>query len=181
VNHGSAHCGCLLLAKHIDPYLGSVPIGKVSTPLVRESRSGLLASGVPPSVAAKAYRLLRAVMMTAADEDRIIPRNPCRIRGAGSEHAPERPVLTVAQVFSPAELVGRRPIGNVRRLPDGSYRLRYQLAGQMKALPEVYPSKSDADGALWASWNPGTPTTVTTRGTGHLSCSPLSAACDGAK
>jgi hypothetical protein len=120
-------------------------------------------------------------MMTAADEDRFIPRNPCRIRGAGSEHAPERPVLTVAQVFSPAELVGRRPIGNVRRLPDGSYRLRYQLAGQMKALPEVYPSKSDADGALWASWNPGTPPTVTTRGTGHSSCSPLSAASDGAE
>jgi hypothetical protein len=37
--------------------------------------------------------------MTAADEDKILTRNPCRIRGAGDEKAPERPVLTVAQVF----------------------------------------------------------------------------------
>ena len=44
-----------LLAKHIDQHLGSVPIGKVSTQLVREWRSGLLESGVSPSVAAKAY------------------------------------------------------------------------------------------------------------------------------
>ncbi len=50
------------------------------------------------SATAKAYRLLRAVLMTAAD-DRIIPRNPCRIRGAGDEKPDERPVLTVAQVF----------------------------------------------------------------------------------
>jgi hypothetical protein len=34
-----------------------------------------------------------------ANEDRIIPRNPCRIWGGGDEKAAERPVLTVAQVF----------------------------------------------------------------------------------
>jgi hypothetical protein len=32
-----------------------------------------------------------------ATEDRIIPRNPCRIRGGGDEKPPERPVLTIAQ------------------------------------------------------------------------------------
>lgn len=47
---------------------------------------------------AKAYRLVRAILMTAVD-DGTIARNPCRIRGAGSEPSPERPVLTVAQVF----------------------------------------------------------------------------------
>jgi integrase len=46
--------------------------------------------------------VLRAVLITAA-EDRIIPRNPCRIRGAGEEKAPERPVLTVAEVFALAD------------------------------------------------------------------------------
>jgi integrase len=45
--------------------------------------------------------------MTAAD-DRIIPRNPCRIRGAGEEKPDERPVLTVAKVFELADLVGVR-------------------------------------------------------------------------
>ena len=42
--------------------------------------------------------------MAAADE-RIIPRNPCRIRGAGDEKPAERPVLTVAQVFELAGLM----------------------------------------------------------------------------
>jgi hypothetical protein len=50
-------------------------------------------------MAAKAYRLLRAVMTTADEDDNMLPRNPCRIKGAGDEQAEERPVLTVRQVF----------------------------------------------------------------------------------
>jgi integrase len=139
-----------LLAKHIEPYLGDVPIGKLSTQTIREWRAGLLARGVSATMAAKAYRLLRAVLMTAVEEDKILPRNPCRIRGAGSETAPERPVLTVTQVFELAELVGRRPIVNVRQLPSGGYRLRFQRHGEMHTAPEVYRAKSDAAQALWA-------------------------------
>ncbi len=139
-----------LLAKHIEPYLGDVPIGKLSPQTIREWRSSLLANGVSATMAAKAYRLLRAVLMTAVEEDKILPRNPCRIRGAGSEHAPERPVLTVAQVFELAELVGRRPIGNVRQLVGGGYRLRFQRHGEMRAAPEVYRTRADAERALWA-------------------------------
>jgi hypothetical protein len=48
-------------------------------------------------MAAKAYRLLRAVMMTAVNEDRIVLRNPCQVRGADKEQPKERPVLTVAR------------------------------------------------------------------------------------
>ena len=43
---------------------------------------------------AKAYRLLKAILNTAVD-DGLIRRNPCRIKGAGQEKSPERPVLTV--------------------------------------------------------------------------------------
>ncbi len=139
-----------LLAKHIDPYLGDIPIGKLSTQTIREWRSGLLARGVSATMTAKAYRLLRAVLMTAVEEDKILPRNPCRVRGAGTEQAPERPVLTVAQVFELAELAGRRPIGNVRQLAGGGYRLRFQRHGQMHTAPEVYLSRPDAERALWA-------------------------------
>ena len=59
-------------------------------------------------MAAKAYRLLRAVLNTAVDEDRILARNPCRIRGADQENAAERPVLTVAQVFELADAMPHR-------------------------------------------------------------------------
>lgn len=139
-----------LLAKHIDPYLSDVPIGKLSTQTIREWRSGLLARGVSVTMTAKAYRLLRAILMTAVEEDKILPRNPCRIRGAGSETAPERPVLTVAQVFELAELVGRRPVGNVRQLAGGGYRVRFQRHGQMHTAPEAYLSRPEAERALWA-------------------------------
>ena len=60
----------------------------------------------------------------------LLPRNPCRIRGAQAENAAERPVLTVAQPFELAEQAGRRPIGNIRKIPSG-YRLRFCRYGEM--------------------------------------------------
>jgi integrase len=138
-----------LLKKHVGPYLGGVPVGKLSTPMIREWRATLLSKGVSVSTAAKAYRFLRAVLMTAAEEDKILARNPCRVRGAGNENAPERPVLTVPQVFELAGWVGRRPVGNIRKLPDGSYRLRFSCHGERRTFPEVYLSRADAERALW--------------------------------
>jgi integrase len=138
-----------LLAKHIAPHLGSVPIGKVSTAMIRQWRATLLGNDVSVSVAAKAYRLLRAVLMTAVEEDKILPRNPCRIRGAGDEEAPERPVLTVGQVFALAELVGRRPVGNIRKTPEGHHRLRFRRHGEFRTSPEVYGTRAEAEQALW--------------------------------
>ena len=82
-----------------------MPLGKIDTPMIRDWRAQLLDQGVSVSEAAKAYRFLRAVLMTAAD-DRIIPRNPCRVRGAGEEKPDERPTLTVRQVY---ELADRMP------------------------------------------------------------------------
>jgi integrase len=101
-------------------------------------------------MAAKSYRLLRAVLATAVEEDKILTRNPCRIRGAGEEHAAERPVLTVAQVFELADRVGRRPVGNIRQLPAGGYRLRFARHGVMRRAPEVYGTRAEAERALWS-------------------------------
>lgn len=92
-----------LWSKHLDPHLGAVQLGSLTTALIREWRAGLLAAGVSQSVTAKSYRLLRAILNTAVGEDRILPRNPCRVRGADKENAAERPVLTVAQVFELAD------------------------------------------------------------------------------
>jgi integrase len=139
-----------LCGKHINPHLGGVPLGRLSTPMIRDWRAKLLRGGVSVSMAAKAYRLLRSILTTAVEEDKILPRNPCRVRGAGTELTPERPVLTVAQVFELAELVGRRPAGNIRRLPDGQYRLRYRRHGVMRTAPEIYSTRRIAEAALWA-------------------------------
>lgn len=137
------------LGKHITPYLGGVQLGAISTAMIRSWRSDLLGKGVSPGMVAKAYRLLRAVLMTAAEDDRIIPRNPCRIKGADVEHAAERPVLTVPQVFELADRLGRRPVGNVRKVKDGVYRLRFRRHGEMRTHPESFLTRSEAERALW--------------------------------
>jgi integrase len=88
--------------------------------------------------------------MTAVEEDKIIPRNPCRVRGAGTEQAAERPVLSVAQVFELAGRVGVRPVGNIRKLDSGGYRLRYRVAaGSTRRHPEIFPTRAAAVRALW--------------------------------
>jgi integrase len=91
-----------LFGKHISPHLGRVMLGDLDAARVRAWRAKLLDSGVSPTMMAKAYRLLRAVLMTAVD-DGILARNPCRIKGAGSEPTPERPVLGLGQVLTLAE------------------------------------------------------------------------------
>jgi integrase len=118
--------------------------------MIREWRATLLDSGASETQTAKAYRLLRAVLMTAAEEDKIIPGNPCRIRGAGTEQAAERPVLSVKQVFELAGRVGVRPVGNVRKLDSGEYRLRYRTVdGTMRRFPGTLPTRAAALRMLW--------------------------------
>ena len=143
-----------LCRKHINPYLGGVPLGRLSTPMIREWRAQLLRVGASVSMAAKAYRLLHAILATAVEEDKILARNPCRVRGAGTERAPERPILTVAQVFELAELAGRRPVGNIRRLQDGRLQAAIPAAWHMRTAAEVYPP-GDRRTALWAMGKDG--------------------------
>lgn len=92
-----------LFRKRVEPKLGAVKLTDITTALVREWRSELLAAGVSQSIAAKSYRLLRAVLNTAVEEDGLIARNPCRVRGADRENPAQRPVLTVRQVFELAD------------------------------------------------------------------------------
>jgi hypothetical protein len=58
-------------------------------------------------------------------------------------------VLTVGQVFDLAQCVGRRPVGNIRKLPGGGYRLRFGRNGAMHTAPEVYDTRAEAERALW--------------------------------
>ena len=75
------------LRLHILPALGDVAIGELTVGRVRTWRSTMLATGSPgPSTVAKCYRLLRAILNTAV-EDEVIARNPCVIKGAGVERA----------------------------------------------------------------------------------------------
>jgi integrase len=96
-----------LLRAHIAPHFTAVTIAGVTLARVRRWRKTLLDSGVSAVTAAKAYRLLRAILNTAVD-DGLIRSNPCRVKGADRETSPERPVLTVAQVYALADAIGPR-------------------------------------------------------------------------
>ena len=96
-----------LLRLHVLPTFGALDLDEITSPRVRTWRTERLTTTEAPTTVAKAYRLLKAIMQTATD-DELIRRNPCRIRGAGKEVAPERPIATVDQVDALANAVGVR-------------------------------------------------------------------------
>lgn len=84
-----------ILAVHLVPRFGRLELSQISPSAVRNWYEGL--AGEYPARAAKAYRLLRAVLNTAAADERIV-RSPCRVTSAGTERSPERPTATLAEV-----------------------------------------------------------------------------------
>ncbi len=96
-----------LLRSHLGPAFSARALADIREPDVRRWRRNLLDAQVSAVTVAKAYRLLKAIFNTAVD-DGLIRRNPCRIKGAGQEKSPERPVLTVPQVYALADAVGGR-------------------------------------------------------------------------
>ena len=91
-----------LLSRHIIPTFGSLPLSSIDTPAVRRWHVGI--ARTRPTTAAKAYRLMSSVLRTAVT-DGYIESNPCQIRGAAVERAPERPIATMAEVAQLAELM----------------------------------------------------------------------------
>ncbi|WP_338677711.1 site-specific integrase [Streptomyces sp. SCSIO 30461] len=95
-----------LLRLHLESTFGDQYVNAISPAKVRTWRAERRkATGA--TTTAKSYRLLKAIMQTAVEDD-LIRRNPCSIRGAGREDADERPVATVEQVFALAEAIGIR-------------------------------------------------------------------------
>jgi integrase len=96
-----------VLANHLAPALGSRTVSEIKEWNIRRWRKNLLDAGVSVATTAKAYRLLKAIMNTAVD-DGLIRRNPCRIKGAAQDRSPERPVLSLQQVFTLADAIHPR-------------------------------------------------------------------------
>jgi integrase len=84
-----------LLDNHLAPEFGHAEIAGIAPSAIRAWWAALAAHS--PARAAKAYRLLRAVLNTAV-ADELLARNPCQLSGAGQERSPERPTATVGEV-----------------------------------------------------------------------------------
>ena len=87
--------------------LDDVPLRAMTPAVAREwYASAMRGSGGRTSIM-QSYRLLRAVMSTAV-RDGAIAANPCRIPGAGSDRAKERPVASPAQVVALVDAITER-------------------------------------------------------------------------
>jgi integrase len=92
-----------LLDSYIFPKLGSTPVADLTSAMVRTWFAGI----EYPTTAAKAYRLLATICNTAVS-DRVILTSPCRLEGAGSEKAPERPTASVEEIGQLADAMPAR-------------------------------------------------------------------------
>ena len=85
----------MLLDRHIIPALGKTVLVRLQTSQIRGWWAKLATDH--PSTAADAYRLLSTICNTAVD-DKVIGSNPCKVKGAGTAKAAERPTASVAEV-----------------------------------------------------------------------------------
>jgi len=95
-----------LLDHRILPVLGTMRLTSIKSADVRTWYAAVV-KDKGASQAAKAYRLLRAILGTAAS-DGLIPANPCKLKGAGSEHPAERQIPTLETVQAVADAVSER-------------------------------------------------------------------------
>src|SRR5919198_2231443 len=96
-----------LLRRFLLPAFARTALADLDLMAVRAWLADLERAPVSPNTVAKAYRLLARIMDTAIDAG-ILLRNPCSVKGAATERAPEMRVATVAQVAALAEAIDRR-------------------------------------------------------------------------
>lgn len=102
-----------LLRNHLLPTFADSNVGDIDEAAVRRWRKARLDAGpyakrsFGPVTVAKAYRLLHAILETAAD-DQLIRRNPCRIDNAGKEDTPERDMVPLPVAFAIAAALPAR-------------------------------------------------------------------------
>lgn len=121
-----------LHTRFLAPVFGALGVSRITPEHIRVWHRNL-AVQVSENQAAKAYRLLRAVLHTAVD-DGLIARNPCRIPGGGLERSPERPFVTPETTLALVEAIEPRYRALVLLAATGGLRLGELLALQRSDL-----------------------------------------------
>jgi integrase len=86
-----------LITNRLNPAFGQRELAKITPVQVRAWYADL--SGQTPGVARSAYRLLKAVFNTAISDDLIL-KNPCRVKGGGTDKVIDRRIPDVNQVVA---------------------------------------------------------------------------------
>ena len=97
-----------ILSRYLRPAFGTYPLARIDVLAVRTWLAKLEADGVGQATRAKAYRLLARILGSAV-EARFLAVNPCGIRRAASDGAPEMRIATVDQVAAVAQRVPAPP------------------------------------------------------------------------
>ena len=89
------------LSKHLIPAFGPLPIEAVTVAAVRSWFASY--GDRTPTARAHAYQVMSSIMRQAED-DQLIPRNPCRIKAGGRTKPTREPeILTRAELFALAD------------------------------------------------------------------------------
>lgn len=96
-----------LVRCHMVPHFGATPIGRITPVVVQKWLADLHGTDLSANTVAKIYRVLSGIMDGAADLG-LIPRSPCRIKGAGTERQEEMQVASPEQVAALAAAIGPR-------------------------------------------------------------------------
>jgi integrase len=83
-----------VLDKHVLVSLGTSTLSGLTPTKIRSWHASI--ANDHPATASKAYRLLSSIMRTAV-ADGIILSSPCKVEGAGAEHAAERPIASAEE------------------------------------------------------------------------------------
>ena len=94
------------LDRFLLPALATRPLRSIHTEHVRDMHAGVCEQASTLQ-AAKAYRVLRVILNTAVEDERIT-HNPCKLRGAGGERSPERPFVDADLVLALAVAIDER-------------------------------------------------------------------------
>ncbi len=115
-----------LLDRRLLPEFARAPLTAIRPERVRAWHAEVTDSSTALQ-AAKAYRLLRAILNTAVEDGRL-PANPCRVRGGGVERRPERPFVDAEIVVALANAIEPRYRALLRLAGFGGLRLGELLA-----------------------------------------------------
>jgi integrase len=155
-----------LLRRFLLPTFGKAALSSIDVLAVRAWLASLQAQQLSPSTVAKAYRLLSRILGAAVEAGYLV-RNPCTVKGAGQERAPEMRFATVAQITALAEAVGARYRALVLVAAYGGLRwgelvgLRVKRVDLLHGQVTVAEQVAEVNGQL----NPGPPKTSAGRRT----------------
>ena len=94
-----------LITNRLVPTFGQRELSKITPVMVRSWYADLAAQ--TPGVARSAYRLLKAIFNTAITDDLIL-KNPCRVKGGGTDRVTERRIPDVNQVATLTQAMPER-------------------------------------------------------------------------